>query len=718
VGAHLFFSIHGNRYRTTGTSIWPQWLVCVITSCCLWRALLKTLSKIFLVFVAFVMVAAPAVGADASALQLEIALDPANRQLKVVALVRPSSADFLFELHKSLDIHAAMIGAKPVPIVSMGSKGDSRWWRVQLPTAESILQLEYGGTLPELDRSLDHRGVLRNLSPMASREGSFLPAGGAWYPRPAQRFSYTVGVTIAGEQRVLVPGRLLSEDLPTLDSNAYHATFASVQASDGVDLMAGPWVVREKIMSRTSGGSVRIRTYFTHELDATPGLADGYLHDVQGHLEVFSNEIGAYPFTEFSVVASPLPTGFGMPTLTYLGADVLKLPFVRATSLGHEVLHNWWGNGVYVEYTQGNWCEGLTTFMADYAYRERESSQAAHEMRLGWLRDFSAVPIADRQSLASFRSRTHGASATVGYGKSAMLFSMLRDVLGPDVFKRGIRHFWNRHQFKEASWSELRASFEQASGQQLGVFFDQWLNRTDGPRIGIERASARQVAGKVRLELEILQRGAPYHLRLPLGIDYSDHSETRWIDTKQPSEIVTLDLATMPVGVRLDPDLRVWRLLDADKLPPILRRWITAQSPRLAFASQSAELRDVGQRLATRFFEGQPQPLMPELIKRSPHPVLLIGLHAEVDAVLAANNLPPRPADFGMRGSAQVWTVNQPGNVAVAVISAKDLDALRALFRPLPHYGAQSWLVFEGSRLVERGIWPVQTDLVTVKQGN
>jgi hypothetical protein len=32
-----------------------------------------------------------------------------------------------------------------------------------------------------------------------------------------------------------------------------------------------------------------------------------------------------------------------MCSLTYLGRDILKLPFIKTTSLGHEVLHNWWG---------------------------------------------------------------------------------------------------------------------------------------------------------------------------------------------------------------------------------------------------------------------------------------------------------------------------------------------------------------------------------------
>jgi hypothetical protein len=79
------------------------------------------------------------------------------------------------------------------------------------------------------------------------------------------------------------------------------------------------------------------------------------------------------------------------------------------------------------------------------------------------------------------------------------------------------------------------------------------------------------------------------------------------------------------------------------------------------------------------------------------------------DAILAANHLPPRPLGLGTRGSAQVWTVNR---AAVAVISGKDAQALQALLRPLPHYAAQSWLVFDGARLLERGVWPAATALL------
>jgi len=668
---------------------------------------------------ACVLVINHAAHAATPSLELNVELDPGTRRFKAQAEVVPASRDFRFALHEALEISAVSAAGKPLQATPAGREGAIRGWRIVLPAGAEKLHLEYGGTLPALDRSLDHRGVLRGLPPMTSVEGSFLPAGGAWYPQPAPLFSYRVTLSVPAGQRALVAGRLLSENIPADKadgSNNYRASFEFAQPADGIDLMAGPWIVREKIMHRTAGGPLRLRTYFLRDLDAMPGLADGYLEDTQRYLALYEERIGAYPFTEFSVVASPLPTGFGMPTLTYLGADVLKLPFIRATSLGHEVLHNWWGNGVYVDYAKGNWSEGLTTFMADYAYKERESAEAAHEMRLGWLRDFAAVPADSQQPLASFRSRTHGAAAAVGYGKSAMLFVMLRDAIGEDAFWRGIRTLWDKNRFRPASWDDLKQSFSQACNCSLDTFFDQWLNRAGGPTVAIESASVKPAGGKQHLTLALQQSAPPYAMRLPVELVYADRSEMRSIDISRKSNTVTLDTDAAPQGVRLDPDLRLWRVLHREQLPPILRQWITAKAPRLVVPSNDVQVRDAVGELARRLFEVPPQTVAVDAVNNGSEPVLLAGLHADVDTALAAAGLPPRPAKLD-RGSAQVWTVQRNDGAPLAVVSARDAGALRALLRPLPHYGSQSWLVFDGSRALERGVWPAPGPLVKVQTG-
>jgi hypothetical protein len=54
-----------------------------------------------------------------------------------------------------------------------------------------------------------------------------------------------------------------------------------------------------------------------------------------------------------------------MPSFTLLGSRVIRLPFILYSSYPHEILHNWWGNSVYVDYARGNWSEGLTSYLAE-----------------------------------------------------------------------------------------------------------------------------------------------------------------------------------------------------------------------------------------------------------------------------------------------------------------------------------------------------------------
>ena len=64
-----------------------------------------------------------------------------------------------------------------------------------------------------------------------------------------------------------------------------------------------------------------------------------------------------------------------MPTFTLLGPQVIRFPFIINSSYPHEILHNWWGNSVFVDYDTGNWCEGLTAYMADHLIQEQRGAR-------------------------------------------------------------------------------------------------------------------------------------------------------------------------------------------------------------------------------------------------------------------------------------------------------------------------------------------------------
>jgi len=658
------------------------------------------------------LVATGVAAASPPSLALDISLEPATRQFEAVAIVRPMQRNFRFVLHESLNIRSVEADGKALKFVALGRDGALQRWRIQLPAGSETLQITYGGTLQALQNERDHRSVLRAMPPMAAVDGSFLPASSAWYPQPAPMFSYRLKLSLPADQRALVPGRLLEENLPAGANGRYRASFEFTRRSDGIDLMAGPWRVREKIApqeGKTASPALRLRTYFPAALDAEPGLAEAYLEDSRRYIERYSGEIGTYPYSEFSVVASPLPTGFGMPTLTYIGVDVLKLPFIRASSLGHEILHNWWGNGVYVDYARGNWSEGLTTFMADYAYKEGAANDTSRDMRLGWLRDFSALSIEARLPLREFRSRTHSASAAVGYGKAAMLFVMLRDQIGEKAFRQGIRDFWSKNQFRVAAWQDLQLAFEGASGRDLKTFFAGWLDASGAPKLEIREAWLKPSSRGHQLDVVLKQQGSPLVSHLPLELSAGSKRETRWVSVKQAGEKISLDLDFRPQLIRIDPDIRLWRHLDPQEMPPILRQWIGAPAPRLHIAASGAAA-EAAANLAQRFFEVKPQSISgPALAGEltTGGPLLIIGTHAELAATLAAAGLPGPPSELSKRGSAQVWTLVRPVGAPLAVVSADDAAALQALARPLPHYGGQSWLVFAGAKNVDRGIWPV-----------
>ena len=301
-----------------------------------------------------------------------------------------------------------------------------------------------------------------------------------------------------------------------------------------------------------------------------------------------------------------------------------------------------------------------------------------------------------------------------------MLFVMLRDRLGTQVFDQGIRHFWAAQRFRIAGWDDLQAAFESASGEKLGAFFAAWLDQPALPDVAIAHAESTAVrtpgSPPYQLTIRFRKQDARLPLRLPIEISGAGQRETRWVELDAERNTATIPLAFAPQTLRLDPDMRVWRRLQASQLPPILRQWMAGRSPQLVDVARGPEASQAVRQLAGRLFENPPESLAPARLSSAlngKNPVLLAGTHAEVDQALAGAGLPARPASLAGKGSAQVWTV--PGQpYPLAVISAQDAAALNALQRGLPHYGGQSWLVFEQGRVIDKGIWPAGIPEITV----
>ena len=645
-------------------------------------------------------------------LDLDVSLDPAARTISVSADITTDATVLNFYLANNFVVQSVELDGATIPTNRTVLEG-SQHFQIDFPDAQQTrtVTVRYHGKLFALDTSLSHEETLQILPAMSSTDGAYLPGNAGWYPIPDSAFTYRLKIAVPQGQVAVAPGKPSDE---TLANGVRTATFTMNWPVEQLDVMAGAWTVREREI-KVGDAAIRIRTYFG---SSEAALADSYLDATERFIRRYAARIGPYPYSIFSVVSSPIPTGFGMPTLTYLGNQVLAYPFIRDISLGHEILHSWWGTGVRVDPIRGNWAEGLTTFMADYAFREDEGPQGAMRMRHGWLRDYAALPPGAEQPLSSFRERHHTASATIGYGKSAMMFFVLRKRIGKEAFLKGIRAFWQKYQHASASFDNLREAFEQASGQSLAAFFDQWLDRVGAPRLAISRARMSG-NGKSEVKFEISQDANPYDLSVPLRLFVDEATVDTRVHLTEAAQEMSIPVAKPASAMQIDPQFEVWRRLAASEAPPILRDLIAAKSVQVVVPGKppgkDANTKHIAAtdvvRMVLALAEGTVTAVGPAQQTEANTPLIIAGGKAAVTGYLKEHAMAPRPAEV-TAGVVEVWTMQAAGRkVAVIAIDAgaENNQELSNLGERLRHFGSYGWISIAADGKADHGNWPIES---------
>ncbi len=619
-------------------------------------------------------------------------LDPAAGRLQVVDRIQVAGRrDYAFVLAPGLRLVEVTVDGTRAELPGTSPGG----YRLPLEPATRELEIAVAGTLPP---PRGQRGALGPDHPVMGPEGSYLPGG--WLPWPrGETASYRLAVAVPLDQRVVAEGRRLAE---TREAGQWRGVFASRRAAPAPALFAGPWAVDQ---GPSHGGVIPLRSYFYPEHRP---LAASYFRAAGDFLARYSRAIGPYPFDEFRIVAAPLPVGLGFRGLTYVSRQIVPLPYMRGRSLAHEILHNWWGNGVYIDYARGNWGEGLTTYQADHALAEDQSPAVARQLRIDWLADFAALPADRDRPLVDFTVRHHRAAQIVGYGKGALVFHMLRRRLGEAAFTEALQDFWRTWQFRTATWEDLQRAFEGASGEDLEVFFRQWLTRPGAPQLALVDASTTAVDGgfEVHLTLAQTQDAEPYMLEIPVVVETPEGPETQWVTLHGPRREVVVPVTSPPLAVAVDPDFDLFRRLLPAERPLTLRDVWLAEDAQLAVVADEGAHR-LAFALARRLRD-EPTAAVDLQALDPQRGALIIAVGDGLAEVLATLDIaiPPPLAAPGSR--ARVWTTTPAAGGAVAIVAAADVQALAQLAGPLPHYGRQSYLWFgEGTRARVRGVWGV-----------
>ncbi|MFP5239331.1 MAG: M1 family metallopeptidase [Acidobacteriota bacterium] len=523
---------------------------------------------------------------------LEALLDlPARRLLVTDAIALPDQppAELLLTLSPSASGLAAEAGGKALKPARSGEL-----LRLSLPKGAKAVTLRYSVALGQPPQAgpggTDNPGALADDA-VAGPDWAMLMPGSLWHPASADGGDiYALRVTAPGGIKAVSQGRLEG----FTEEGGKTVSAWSVRKPVGrLGLCLARYALQERRETLPGGSAVAVQTFFLPGSKVSPDI---YLEAAARHLRFYSELHGPYPLEKFAVVENPLPTGYGFPSYTLLGSQVLPLPFIPETSLRHEAAHSWWGNGVLVSAESGNWCEGLTTYVADYLSQELASPAEAKAYRLRALRAFSALtaqsPGAD-MPLERFGSRFSAASQAVGYGKAMFVFHMLRGFTGDEAFWAGLRRIYTEKLFRPAAWEDFQKTFAgqgDFSQERSRRFMEQWLTRTGGPQLTLGQvASEPDPAGGWVVRAEAIQKGDPYLLRLAAQVDYEGGAQRAEFVMDGARAGFELRTPGKPLRLRLDPDADCFRLLDPAEVPPSVNTVKGAKDLRVLLAADASQ---------------------------------------------------------------------------------------------------------------------------------
>lgn len=621
--------------------------------------------------------------------RLEVELQPASGEIRIKDRLEVAGIEeFRFRLAGWLTQIDVKVDGEVFELVQRDSGTVIRF----SDNGAHLLEFDLRGRLPPRDAQNSS-----DLTSSSAGDGVFLPGYDDWIPHPVDALMrYQLKVSVPAAHRVVATGKLVDE---RIGDDVYQASFASTRPAEAPSLFAGPYRVQQRLWQ-----GLRLRTYFHAEVDEQ---AETYLDAAAAFIDRYQKKIGDYPYADFHIVSAPLPVGLGFPNLTYVDRRILPLPFMRSRSLAHEVLHSWWGNAVAVEYASGNWAEGLTTYLADYALATDQGKEQARTMRIKWLRDYAALPQQRDHPVTAFRAKQHDAAQVIGYNKVAFIFHMLQQEIGEQAFDEGLREFWRRHKFKRAGWDDLQAAFEQSAERELDWFFRQWLDRAGAPRVSVGSHRVEAIEAGYRTHIDILQPLSGYQFSLDLLLETENGVERRRLFIEDSLTRLEWITAGRPLSIHLDPQSHLFRRLQTGETPPILRDITLNAASMTLIDDQRPDFVEAARALAERLLDNAPrfvtaaQPLGPA------QPLLLITSADRLGEQLERLQLRLPAGLPKVEHGAAVWTARRANNTPVLVVSAVSTAELQALLRPLPHYGGQSYVLFDGGRALDRGIWPL-----------
>ena len=601
-------------------------------------------------------------------------------------------------------------------------------WKVKLNKASQYIVIRYEGNI-NFSFSQSEEDYARGFSEspgIISDSGIYLAGATYWVPAFDEKLiTFILTTSMPSGWKTVSQGKRTSEKSK---GDKHSDTWVCNTPQEEVFLIGARFHEYSHSMNSGIEAMAFLRT-------PDEALATKYLDVTEQYMDMYQKLIGPYPYTKFALVENFWETGYGMPSFTLLGEKVIRFPFILHSSYPHELLHNWWGNSVYVDFDKGNWCEGITAYGADHLISEQRGQ--GEDYRRSTLQKFTnVVDESNDFPLNKFISRHDAASEAIGYGKSLMMWHMLRQKLGDETFKKGFALFYENFKFKTASFDDIRTSFETVSATDLQDFFSQWITRTGAPEIAINEVKVSKAGDKFKVivTLEQTQKADAFKVDVPIAIATGKGLETIVVNMKDKRQDFGFDLSNEPLKLAVDPQYDVFRILDPMEVPPTWSKVLASKENLVVLPSKA----DDGKKQLYQDFirqwkavdNDQFEVVFDNEINSLPANktswiigfenkflnrinTAISGSHSSLlgDSVVYENKAVVKA------NHSFVLTVYNEENTEfnLAFIAIDNTKAIDGLIRKLPHYGKYSYLGFEGDEPVNvaKGEWPVLNSPLT-----
>lgn len=391
-----------------------------------------------------------------------------------------------------------------------------------------------------------------------------------WFPSfdfPSDKATFEQIITADNGETVIGNGELLSRKKDG-GKEVWHYKMNQPMPVYLVSFVIGKYARVEE-----NYGDVPLGYYMYPGLEPLAPKAYGRTRDMMRHFEELTGV--KYPYNKYdqTMVASFQFGGMENITATTMADTEIMMADSEFGAqmvmdlVSHELAHSWFGNMV----TCRNWAElwlneGFATFF-EAVYRERAFGRPAYIAKVR--SDVAAAMVEDtiaRRRIGLFNLKAAEVSKlfdnpAITYNKGGVVLHMLRDQVGDENFWRGVNIYLTRHRFGSVETPDLMKAMAEASGQELGWFFDQWVYATGLPKLDI-RPSWHARSKTLKITVTQTQRGdatVPLVFRLPIEIEIEGEFAPRdeKLDITKRIQTFSFQLESKPSAITWDPDDKV-----------------------------------------------------------------------------------------------------------------------------------------------------------------